>query len=185
VSEIVFSLEESSARAMLEGFLPKILPDELGRRFVVFEGKQDLEKQLVKRMRGYRVPDVKFVVLRDQDAADCKPIKAGLVKKCAQAGHPEALVRVACHELESWYLADLAAVEAGLGVRGLVKLQKKRPYSKPDGQPNPSHTLQRIAPSYQKVGGSRAIGPHIDPENSRSRSFANLVAGIRRLAPPS
>lgn len=182
MSEIVFFLEEPSAEAMLRGLLPKILPDDLVRRYVVFEGKQDLEKQMVRRMRGYRVPGARFVVLRDQDSADCKTVKSGLAEKCKEAGRPDALLRIACRELESWYLADLAAVEAGLEMRGLAKLQKKRPYAMPDGQSNPFRTLTRIAPSYQKVGGSRAIGPHLDPENGRSRSFLNFVAGIRRLA---
>ena len=47
MSELVFMLEEQSARAMLEGLLPKLLPAEVTPRYVVFEGKQDLEKQLV------------------------------------------------------------------------------------------------------------------------------------------
>ena len=65
MNEVVFLLEELSARAMLEGLLPKLLPDTIRCRYIVFEGKQDLEKQLVKRMRGYRVPNARFVVLRD------------------------------------------------------------------------------------------------------------------------
>ncbi|MBI4567455.1 MAG: DUF4276 family protein [Planctomycetes bacterium] len=181
MSEIVFLLEEPSAEAMLRGFLPRILPDDLVCRFVVFDGKQDMEKQMARRIRGYRVPGARFVVLRDQDSADCKSVKRGLVQKCEEAGRPGVLVRMACHELESWYLADLAAVEEGLGLRGLAKMQQKRPYARPDGQPKPSDTLARIAPSYQKVSGSRAIGPHLDPENDRSRSFLNFVAGLRRL----
>ena len=80
MSEIVFFLEEPSAEAMLEGFLPKVMPG-LNYRCIVFEGKQDLERRLVQRMRGYRVPDAKFVVLRDQDAADCKAVKKTLNKK--------------------------------------------------------------------------------------------------------
>ena len=99
MSEIVFFLEEPSAEAMLDGFLPKVLPHELNYRCIVFEGKQDLEKQLVKRMRGYRVPGAQFVVLRDQDSADCKIVKKALVKKCSGIKKSGVLVRIACHEL--------------------------------------------------------------------------------------
>jgi hypothetical protein len=120
-------------------------------------------------------------VLRDQDAGDCKIVKTRLVEKCAEAGKPDALVRIACRELESWYLADLAAVESGLGVNALVRLQSKNPYRAPDSLPVPSAQLSRIVPNYQKVGGSRAIGPHLDLENTRSRSFAVFVAGLRRM----
>ena len=42
--ELVFLLEEASAQAMLEGLLPKLLPDGMMVRYLVFEGKNDLEK---------------------------------------------------------------------------------------------------------------------------------------------
>lgn len=184
MSEIVFFLEERSAEVMLHGFLPKVLSPNMGYRCVVFEGKQDLEKQLVKRIRGYRVPQAKFVVLRDQDRGDCRKIKDSLADKCAEGGCSDALVRIACCELESWYLADLAAVEAGLAVRGISKQQGKRQYTSPDDYPSPSRALMKLAPSYQKVGGSRAIGPHLDPMNRRSRSFSAFVEGLRKLCTP-
>ncbi len=46
MKSLVFFLEEPSARAMLEGLLPRLLPDGWLVRYIVFEGKQDLEKQL-------------------------------------------------------------------------------------------------------------------------------------------
>lgn len=179
--EIVFLLEEPSAEAMLSGLLPKILPADTQYRCVVFEGKQDLEKQVARRIRAYRVPDAKFVVLRDKDAADCRRIKRALATKCATAELRPVLVRIACHALESWYLADLHAVETGLAVGGLVKLQSKNLYASPDDYPSPDMTLKKIAPSYQKISGSRAIGPHLDPANKRSQSFSAFVDGLSKL----
>jgi hypothetical protein len=179
--EVVFFLEELSARAMLEGFLPKLIPNTIRCRYIVFEGKQDLEKQIVKRIRGYRVPHTRFVILRDKDSEDCRTVKKRLAAKCTEAGQPDSLVRVACYELESWYLGDLAAVESGLGINGLVRYQHKTPYDNPDDSTGPAQRLQSIAPSYQKVGGSRAIGPHLNPDGNRSHSFGVFVAGIQRL----
>ena len=66
--ELVFLLEEESARAMLEGVLPRILHNDISPRMIVFEGKQDLERQLVKRLKGYLNPYARFIVMRDQDA---------------------------------------------------------------------------------------------------------------------
>jgi len=182
MSEIVFLLEEASAEALLSTLLPRFLPASVGYRCLVFEGKQDLERQMVRRMRGYRVSGARFVVLRDQDAADCHVVKTELKCKCAEAHHPEAIVRIACRELESWYLADLAAVERALGKPGLRSLQNKRHYRAPDSIVTPSRMLARIAPVYQKVGGSRAIGPELDLTNTRSRSFEHFVAAVGRLA---
>ena len=87
MSEIVFLLEEASAEAMLPGLLPRLLPEGTTIRYIVFDGKQDLEKQMVRRLRGYRVPEARFVVLRDQDSADCHVIKNRLLEMCPrQAG---------------------------------------------------------------------------------------------------
>ena len=182
MSEIVFFLEEPSAEALLNALLPRLLPETVAYRCLVFEGKQDLEQQMVRRMRGYRVPHARFVVLRDQDSADCHAVKEELKRKCAEAHHPDAVVRIACRELESWYLADLSAVERGLDRPGLSNLQGKRLYRNPDHAMSPSRMLTRLAPVYQKVSGSRAIGPHLDLENSRSRSFLHFVTAVRRLA---
>lgn len=181
MNHIVFFLEEPSAEAMLEGLLPKILPNELYFRCIVFEGKQDLEKQLVRRIRGYLVPGAKFVVLRDQDSGDCKKIKSMLFQKCKEADRLDVLIRIACYELESWYLADLSAVEKAFSLSGLTKYQNKVKFCSPDEYPSPAKTLKSVVPSYQKVGGSRAIGPLLDIDNSRSRSFAVFVSGLRRL----
>lgn len=182
MSEIVFFLEEPSAEAMLHGLLPRILPEGVHYRCIVFEGKQDLEAQLARRMRGYRVPQARFVVLRDQDAEECQKVKSRLVALCRNTGHQKYLVRIACRELESWYLADLKAVQTGLQTSGVAKLQDKRLYRTPDSIASPARELGRIAPTYQKVGGSRAIGPHLNPDNCRSVSFAHFVKGIRQLA---
>jgi len=179
---LVFCLEEPSCEEMLKGLLPKILPDDVTSRFLVFEGKQDLEKQLVRKLRGWNTPNTGFIVIHDQDAADCKAVKEKLVKLCREARKPETLVRVACRELESFYLGDLNAVEAGLNINGLARYQNSRKFRLPDQLGNPSGELEKLTKwQYQKVLGSRAIGPHLSLRENRSRSFQNLVSGIQRL----
>ena len=75
MKNLVFFLEEPSAREMLKGLLPRILPDNIRIQYVVFEGKQDLEKRLPIRLRAWQVPNALFVVMRDQDSGDCIGIK--------------------------------------------------------------------------------------------------------------
>jgi len=184
MKELVFLLEEESAKAMLESLLPRILNPEIKPRLIPFEGKQDLEKQMTKRMRGYVNPQARFIVLRDQDSApDCTQVKARLVERCHQAGQAaKSLVRIACKELETFYLADLNAVEQGLELKKLATQQGSAKFRDPDRLGSPSKELTALTKgAYQKVSGSRAIGKHLDPANSRSSSFKNLVAGIRRM----
>jgi hypothetical protein len=187
VIELVFLLEEASARAMLESLLPRLLPNDLQYRLISFEGKQDLERQLVGKIRGYRNADARFIVLRDLDShPDCMAVKAKLAALCRAAGRPDALIRIACRELESFYLADLAAVESALGMSGLARHQKKRKFRTPDVLTSPSRELQQLTQGrYQKVGGSRSIGKMLKLENNRSPSFYSLVDGIKRLIPSS
>ena len=46
----------------------------------------------------------------------------------------------------------------------------------------PSRELaKRTQKAYQKVSGSRLLGPHLNLANERSARFKNLIAGVRRL----
>ena len=151
-------------------------------RFIVFEGKQDLHKRLVMRLRGWQ-GDALFVVMRDQDSGNCVDIKAQLSALCEEAGHPDALVRIACRELESFYLGDLAAVEQGLSVTGLARQQGNQKFRDPDRLVNAAEELKKITKnSYQKLSGSRSIAPFLRlDEGHRSTSFKALLSGLQRL----
>ncbi len=182
MSVIVFFLEEASAKAMLEGLMPRLLPPGLQVQYIVFEGKQDLEKQIVKKLRVYLVPHARFVILRDKDSSDCIALKNLLRQKCIESGKPDALIRLACHKLESWYLADLQAVEVGLNIANLSSKQNKAKYRNPDLLANADEELSKLSNGiYQKVGGSRAIGPHLVLSNTRSKSFSVFVKGINKV----
>ena len=113
---------------------------------------------------------------------DCRAVKARLVEMCQAAGRPGALVRIFCRELEALYLANLRAVEDALGIPGLADRQREARFRAPDGIASPSRELAALTKGrYQKIGGSRAIGPLLDVDNTRSPSFRVLVAGLRRL----
>ena len=184
MNELVFLLEEPSARAMLESLLPRMIHPSIKYRLIPFEGKQDLEKQLVRKIRAYQNERARFIILRDQDSyPDCMRLKQQLLDLCAQTTKGEqCLVRLACTELETFYLADLQAVEDALGITGLVRQQQSRKFRRPDELGSPSHELKVLTRNrYEKVAGSRAIGRHLRLDNDRSPSFRNLLAAIRRM----
>lgn len=183
MSEVVFFLEEASARVLLEGVWPRLVPSErqVYPQYRVFEGKQDLERQLERKLRGFHNRDAYIIVMRDQDRdPDCRTVKRRLRQSCERAGRPDTVVRIACHELEAFYLGDLQAVERGLGIPGLAAQQEKARFRSPDRLPNPSMELEKLTPKrYQKVSGSRAIAPHLDLDRPRSQSFRHLIQAIR------
>ena len=185
MKNLVCFLEEPSAKEMLQGILPRLLPGYNTTWCyipIVFEGKQDLEKQLVRKLRGWQKADSVFLILRDQDSADCKAVKKQLHELCGEAGRPGALVRIACHELESFYFGDLPAVERGLEVKNIACLQQKAKYRTPDRIVNPCDELEKLTHGvYQQISGSRRIAPLLSLENNFSHSFNVLLSGIRGI----
>lgn len=184
MSELVFLLEEPSATAMLESLLPRMLDEGITFRCIPFEGKQDLEKQLMRKIRAYQNEQARFIVLRDQDSSpDCTVVKTNLLDLCQQSGKADrCIVRIACRELEAFYLADLQAVEQALDITGLTQHQLKRKFRTPDHLGSPSQELKKLTRNrYEKVAGSRLIGRYLSLDNPRSPSFRNFVAAIRRM----
>lgn len=142
-----------------------------------------MEKQIERKIKNWLEPDTKFVVLRDKDSGDCLAIKQGLYKKCKSTGREDALIRIACHELESWYLGDLEAVESGLDIRSIAQLQNNFKYRTPDNLANAAQELSNLTKKkYQKIGGSRDISRHLKIDGSnKSYSFNVFVEGIKKL----
>lgn len=181
IENLVFFLEEPSARDFLESVLPRVLPAHITPHFLVFEGKQDLEKQLVVRMKRWLRPNSRFVVMRDQDSGDCRVIKARLVNLCVAAGQPHAAVRIVCKELETFFVGDWPAVAAGYQQPKLAEHAQKAKFRAPDVLGSPFMELKRILPNYQKREGARTISPHLDLKNNRSSSFRVLMRTLEAM----
>lgn len=182
---IVFLLEEQSMKALLNELLPRLFPGWVERQHflcVQHEGKSDLDKSIPRKLKAWREPDVRFVVVRDNDGADCINLKARLVATCADAGRPETLVRIVCQELESWYIGDLEALATAFDDEKVNSPATRKRFVNPDEWLKPSMELRRMLPTYQKIGGARAIVGHLDVARNVSMSFQNFVKGIRRIA---
>jgi hypothetical protein len=181
IEHLVFFLEEPSAEDFLKGILPKIMPVGITPHFLVFEGKQDLEKQLIRRMKRWLLPKSRFIVMRDQDSGECAVIKNRLMALCAEAGKPEAIVRIACRELESFFVGDWQAIADAFGKPALAAHDRTAKYRVPDVLGSPSVEIKRIIPDYQKRDGARRIAPYLRPERNRSNSFQVLYRTLCNL----
>ncbi len=181
IEHLVFFLEEPSAQDFLQALLPRVLPPHITPHFLVFEGKQDLEKRLVKRMKHWLRPNSQFIVMRDQDSGDCMIIKARLRSLCAQAGKPDAIVRIVCKELETFFVGDWPAVATGFGRPALAANAQRAKFRTPDQLGSPSAEIRRLIPRYQKREGARTIAPHLDPIQNKSSSFRVLMRTLQTI----
>lgn len=177
---VIFMLEEPSMKAFLEGFLPRFFP-ELDFTCVPHGGKSDLEKSIPRKLRAFREPGVRFVVLRDNDGADCRVVKQRLVELCRQGGRPDALVRIVCQELEAWYLGDPEALIQVFERDAKLMKNKFRGWSHPDQVSAPSRVFEQQLPEFTKNGAARAMGQRLHPDRNRSPSFQAFVTGLSNL----
>lgn len=182
---LVALLEEPSAALVLKAVLPSVLPKDVVLQCISFEGKQDFENNIEMKIRNWRLPDSKFLLLRDRDSEDCQEVKKRLVASCRKAGRKDALVRIACGELESFYLGDLEAVAEAFGRK--MPSQTSAKFRDPDHLGNAAEELGRILESSeQKLKWARMISPHLSLDGSnRSHSFNVLISGVRKLFPPN
>ena len=145
MKRIVFLLEEDSMKILLEGLLPRLLPD-LIFECLAHEGKRDLEKSVPRKLRAWQEPGVRFVVVRDQDGGDCREIKANLTRLCHDSGRSDVLVRIVCRELEAWYVGDTEALGRAFPEtrpNSLRSLRGSR-FRNPDAVGHPSNAIAAL-----------------------------------------
>ncbi|WP_022849836.1 DUF4276 family protein [Limisalsivibrio acetivorans] len=177
-------VEEQSAEEMLSCIIKKLFTEKVDPKIIVFEGKGDFDKNIEGKLKNWKKPDTLFLLFRDKDHDDCVELKSKYLQYLEKYNLDScSIVRIACRELESFYLGDLEAVEKGLSINGLSKLQAKSSYRNPDIIEKPSVILKRITnQSYQKIQGSREISRFLKLDGSnRSKSFNVLIEGLDRL----
>ena len=178
---LVCFLEEPSARECLQVLLERLFPDDtVCFQPIVFNGKKDLDKNIEKRLKGYRTPNACFLILRDQDSENCQQIKQQLLNKVDSAGKSNhTLIRIACRELESFYLGDLQAVAKGLELPNLATYQDKAKFRNPDTLKAAFELSRLTQKKYKKLAGSRSISPHLNLQGiNTSTSFQVLISGL-------
>lgn len=193
-------LEEPSAEAFFNEFLPRVLPTATFRPHV-FQGKPDLLAKIEKRLKGYRswIPaDWRIVVLVDEDRQDCRKLKqkleaaaaaAGLKTKTISRGAPFVVLnRIAVEELEAWFLGDPAALHSAYP-KVSPALGSKVQFRNPDAVAGGTwEALERVlqgAGYYRsglpKIEVARTIAKHMDAGRNSSGSFHCFLQGLASL----
>jgi hypothetical protein len=180
MKKLVFLLEEQSMKETLEYILPLIFPNNIPFLCIPHEGKSDLQKSIPRKLLRWRDPDVKFIVVHDQDSADCIGLKRLLLSLAAEGRRSDTLIRIVCTELESWFLGDMRAVEKAFNI-DLKHYKNKALFRNPDSIQDAKQELKKLAPKYQQVSGSQSISKFMDIENNRSHSFNVFISGIKKL----
>lgn len=167
-------------RVLLEGFLPRCFP---GLQFLCIphEGAQDLERSIPRKLRAWRVPGVRFVIVRDNDNGDCVARKEKLRLMCQQGGWEDTIVRLVCQELEAWYLGDPEAMVKAFKVKKLQTIGNSSRYRNPDTVRGPARLLKKRIPSFQKIEGARRMADHLSCEGNRSSNSQNFLQVVKKL----
>lgn len=195
-------VEEPSAKAALQELLPKLLPPETSFAVHAHQGKPALLRKLPGRLAGYAAmdwPDLRILVLVDQDEEDCIELKAklermadenGLVTKSRAAGETFQVVnRIAVEELEAWFLGDAEALRRAYP-QVPAQFGSRAPYRDPDAiRGGTAEALGRLlhraghfgTALLPKISVAGAVAPHLNPSRNRSRSFRCFCEGVEAL----
>ena len=167
-------------RNLLDGLLPRIFP-KLRFHCVPHNGKVDLDDNIVTLLRRWQEPGARFVVVRDNDNADCIELKERIRQLCRQGRREDTLIRIVCQELESWYLSEPDAMADAFGDENLRRIAHRARYRNPESRAKPSDDIRKLIPTFQKTDGARRMAQFLTRENNRSNSFRVFLNGVERL----
>lgn len=185
MGRIIFLLEEPSMKILLDDLLPRLLPGWVENQHfqcVPHDGKSDLDRSIPIKLRSWREPGVRFVIVRDNDGADCAALKAQLQAMCTENERSDTLVRLVCQELESWYIGDLKALANAFNNPKLDTPALRKRYSDPDSWLKPSVEVEKLISTFQKRNGARMMATYLSEANNLSRSFQVFINGVRKIA---
>lgn len=177
--KLLIITEEESAKKFLDTYLPRYISEKhngwtRGRDYIVhtvsFKGKGELLKKLRKVIpnSGYDG----LLILMDQDEDDCKQAKNKLKIALGNCKYPVKF-RIACHELETFYLGDLDSLEKSLKKR--ISTGRKSP----DSITNPSRHIGGYC-NYSKTELAIRMGNRIS-HHTTSVSFQMLQNAVDEL----
>lgn len=184
MNDIIFFAEEPSG---------KIVAEELARSLglreralcIGHQGKSDLERSFPRKIGAWQAPrPPRFIVMRDNDGADCRAKKSALFQLVPGGRIGQVKVRLVMQELESWYLGDPRALsDAGLiDSRVVANWRKRKKYRNPDNIHRPKEEFRKVIAEGGQIELARRIGPFLDPNRNSSPSFHAFVGALKWAA---
>lgn len=184
MKKYVFMTEEASMEKFLEVALPVLVPQNTDYQIIPHEGKQDLEKSIPRKLRAwtnYEGMQYHFIIIRDKDSGDCVEVKNKIAKICKEAGRKDTVVIIAVHELESWFLGDLVAVQKAYNLNNLANRQRTKLFRLPDKIANASEQLYKLCNDSTKISRAKKIAAQMNFEVNNSASFNHFKRKIQQL----
>jgi len=184
---IIFLVEDYSMRKFLEGILPRLGFTADAFEIKHHQGKEDLLGNLTQVIPTLSKRAKHIVVLIDQDRQDCIQLKQKLKEKVAWCACDYTL-RIACYELESWFLGDLDAITQCSERFRLKHFQNKQKYQQTDNIVKPSTDIETIVPDWKTLYSSKPKFAEkmsqfiaLEPEQNRSCRFSIFLKTLYEL----
>jgi len=183
---IFFLLEEETMRLLLNNILDKIIPDKQ-YKMIPFHGKMDLQASIPKIVPTLsKHLNAKIVIVHDQDNHNCLELKKKLLNLSKHSCCP-ILVRIACKELESWFLGDMKAIEKAFPKFKSKQYYNKKKFRNVDHIQKPSIILKKLIPELKnfdvipKRKIAENISVYMDVNDNKSPSFNQFLSGVQKI----
>jgi Domain of unknown function (DUF4276) len=176
---IVILVEEKSSAIVIQELVNRLnLASRV--RILKHDGLGDLQNSIPRKFAAEPSTETRFIILCDSDGQDCIKRKELLRNLVPKAMRPRTTIRIACEELEAWYLAQPNA----LARAGVLKkrIPNKFQSNNPDNIRQPKEHLRRLAHDLGQIAMARKIGPHLNCDDRRSKSYFHFLSALHNAA---
>jgi hypothetical protein len=151
---IIFLVEDYSMKKFFEGILPRLGFEKHQFDIKHHHGKEDLLMNLDKIVPSLCKSAQFIMVVIDQDKQNCTLLKNKIKTKMVRCVC-EYKIRIACYELESWFLGDMQAISRCSPRFKASFFQNKEKYRDIDSISKPSDVIAEMIPDYEKQYSSK------------------------------